>query len=131
MSKTAYEIETELKGSGANRTGFGGRPELINFYMDNSGESADVSMVPALETLEINALRCGKEIPVLTKLGADGASKTSVCGVEVTISGDAVATVVFKDADGDTLTFTVASGEWAFAAAETETEPEPAHDPDT
>lgn len=117
MSKTAYEIESELGGSAVARTGFGGRPELINFYMDNSGESADISMIPALETLEINALRCGKIIPVLTKLGEDGASKVSVCGVEVTVVDDAVATVVFKDADGDTLTFTVASGEWEFTAA--------------
>lgn len=117
-SKTAYEIETELMGSGANRTGFGGRPELINFYMDNSGESPDVSMVPGLDGLDINALRCGKMIPILTKLGTDGASKSSMCGVEVTMSEGAVATVIFKDADGDALTFTVASGEWTFTAAE-------------
>ena len=117
MSKTAYEIESELMGSGADRTGFGGRPELINFYIDGSGESVDASMMPKLDKLDINGFRSGKMVPVVTVLGEDGAAKTCLCAVEITVSNDAVATVVFTDTAGNTLTFTVTTGEWAYAAA--------------
>ncbi len=118
MSKTAYEIETELKGSAANRTGFGGRPELINFFFDGSGETVDASMMPKFDTLDLYALRCGKMVPVVTKLLADGESESCVCAVKVTMADEAPETVVFTTPAGDTLTFTVADGTWAFAAAE-------------
>ena len=86
MSKTAYEIESELKGSAVDRTGFGGRPELINFFFDGSGESVDVSMMPKFDALDIYALRCGKMIPVVAKLLADGESESCVCAVKVTMA---------------------------------------------
>lgn len=76
--KTAYEIETELGGSGPNRTGFGGRPELINFYVA-SGD--DVSALPVLDEMTIAALRCGKIIPVVTIAGE--MPKTAVADVMV------------------------------------------------
>ena len=66
MSKTAYEIETELGGSGPNRTGFGGRPELINFYVEST---SDLSALPVLDQMTIDALRCGKMVPVVTIAG--------------------------------------------------------------
>lgn len=78
MSKTAYEIETELGGSGPNRTGFGGRPELINFYVESM---SDLSALPVLGRLEIDALRCGKMVPVVTIAGET--PKTAVAIVEV------------------------------------------------
>lgn len=118
MSKTAYEIETELKGSAADRTGFGGRPELINYFIDGSGDSVDASMLPAFDSLDMFALRSGKLIPVITKLLADGESETCVCAVKVTMNASKVETVVFTMPAGDTLTFTVADGTWAYAAGE-------------
>lgn len=108
MPKTAYEIETELMGSGVNRTGFGGRPELINFYV----EDGDLSPLPKLEKLSINYLRCGKAVPVLTVLDQNGHSKTFVCDVEVTVADDAVTAVKFI-AGEISMTFTVETGEWA------------------
>ena len=117
MSKTAYDIESELKGSAVVRTGFGGRPELINFFIDGSGDSVDASMMPKFDALDLYALRYGKMVPVVTKLLADGESESCVCAVKVTMADDVPETVVFTTPAGDTLTFTVADGTWAFAAA--------------
>ena len=111
MSKTAYEIESELMGSAATRTGFGGRPEMINFYM----EGEDVSTLPQFRPFDLCFLRCGKLIPVLTVLGQNGASETVVCGVEVAMENDEVTTVTFKINSNMSLVYTVATGEWATA----------------
>lgn len=102
MSKTAYEIETELGGSGPNRTGFGGRPELINFYVESQ---SDVSALPVLDEMTINALRCGKIIPVVTIAGET--PKTEVAGVMVS---DTEAT--FKLAK-DLFVYTIETKTWA------------------
>lgn len=81
MSKTAYEIESELGGSSENRTGFGGRPELINFYMESP---SDLSALPVLDQMTIDALRCGKIIPLLTIADmGEGAIATFVAGVRM------------------------------------------------
>ena len=109
MSKTAYEIESELKGSAADRTGFGGRPELINFYM----EDGDVAALPVLDKLDVDALCCGKTVPVLTVLDANGGAKTHVCGVEVTKAEGVVTEIKFVASSELSVTLTVASGAWA------------------
>jgi len=109
MSKTAYEIESELKGSAVVRTGFGGRPELINFYM----EDGDVAALPVLDKLDVDALCCGKTVPVLTVLDANGGAKTYVCGVEVTKAEGAVTKIKFVTSSKLSVTLTVASGVWA------------------
>lgn len=109
MSKTAYEIESELKGSAVDRTGFGGRPELINFYM----EDGDVAALPVFDKLDVDALCCGKTIPVLTVLDDNGGAKTHVCSVEVTKSEGVVTEIKFVASSELSMTFTVASGEWA------------------
>lgn len=106
-SKTAYEIETELGGSGPNRTGFGGRPKLINFYM----EDGDVAALPVLDKLDVDALCCGKTVPVLTVLDAHGGAETRVCGVKVTKAEGVVTEITFVALRP--VTFTVASGTWA------------------
>jgi len=105
MSKTAYEIETELGGSGPNHTGFGGRPELINFYVEST---SDVSALPVLGKLEIDALRCGKMIPVVTIAGET--PKTAVAGVTVST------TEVTFTVGSDSFVYTIATKTWALGA---------------
>ena len=101
MSKTAYEIESELKGSAVDRTGFGGRPELINFYVESA---EDPSALPVLDSLTIDALRCGKIIPVITIVET---FLTDVARVGVTESE------VELLAAGVTFVYTIATKVWA------------------
>lgn len=120
MSKTAYEIESELKGSAANRTGFGGRPELINFYVEST---EDLSALPVLDKLDVDALRCGKVIPVVTIPGSDSSAATTVASVYVTESD-----VAFK-VGLHIFVYTIADKTWALDAIKPEPEPEPDPDP--
>lgn len=101
MSKTAYEIETELGGSGPNRTGFGGRPQLINFYVEST---EDLSALPVLDQMTIDALRCGKIIPVMTM--ASGGTAVAI----VSVSTAAVTFIVGINA----FVYTIATKTWAF-----------------
>lgn len=103
MSKTAYEIETELGGSGENRTGFGGRPQLINFYVESA---SDPSALPVLDQMMIDALRCGKIIPVVTTAGGN----TDVAVVAVST------TAVTFIAGGVSFVYTIATKTWAVGA---------------
>lgn len=105
MSKTAYEIETELGGSGANRTGFGGRPELINFYVEST---SDVSALPVLGKLEIDALRCGKMVPVVTIAG-----ESPITMVAYVVSTDTTVSFVVGE---NTFTYTIETKTWAVGA---------------
>ena len=102
MSKTAYEIETELGGSGPNRTGFGGRPELINFYVESTN---DLSALPVLDQMTIDALRCGKIIPVVTIAGETPKTAVAV----VTVSETEVTFAV----GSDSFVYTIETQTWA------------------
>ena len=115
MSKTAYEIESELKVSAADRTGFGGRPELINFYVEST---EDLSALPVLDKLDVDALRCGKVIPVVTIPG-DSDAATTVASVDVTEND-----VTFKVGE-NSFVYTIADKTWALGASESEPEPDP------
>lgn len=102
MSKTAYEIETELGGSGENRTGFGGRPELINFYIESA---SNLSALPVLDQMTVDALRCGKIIPVVTIAG-----ETPITTLAYTVSTDTTVSFVVGE---NTYTYTIATQTWA------------------
>lgn len=106
MSKTAYEIESELKGSAVDRTGFGGRPELINFYVEST---EDLSALPVLDSLTIDALRCGKIIPVVTN-----ASLLETMIAVVGVTDENVNFVV----GNDMLVYTIATKTWALSDGE-------------
>ena len=108
MSKTAYEIETELGGSGPNRTGFGGRPELINFYVESM---SDVSALPVLDEMTIAALRCGKIIPVLTVADEGGNSGPATVVADVGVSE----TEVMFAFGNNGFIYTIATKTWAAA----------------
>ena len=116
MSMTAYEIESELRGSAADRTGFGGRPELINFYV---GSTEDLSALPVLDKLDVDALRCGKVVPVVTILAT---VETTIASVAVTESD-----VTFK-AGENSFVYTIATKTWALGTNESEPDPEPHHE---
>ena len=114
MSKTAYEIESELRGSAVDRTGFGGRPELINFYVKST---SDLSALPVLDKLDVDALCCGKTVPVLTVLDDNKGTSTYVCSVDITKTEGVVTEIQFTPVNVGAwfVTFTVADGTWAFA----------------
>ena len=103
MSKTAYEIETELGGSGPNRTGFGGRPELINFYVEST---SDLSALPVLDQMTIDALRCGKIIPVVTIAGETPTTAVAAVAVSET-------QVIFVISNSTGFIYTIATQTWA------------------
>lgn len=107
MSKTAYEIESELGGSGPNRTGFGGRPELINFYVESGN---DLSALPVLDQMTIDALRCGKIIPVITIANVEGAS---ISGIAMAGVSDTEVRIKFSN---DTFVYTIETKTWAVGA---------------
>ena len=106
MSKTAYEIESELGGSSENRTGFGGRPQLINFYVESR---SDLSALPVLDQMTIDALRCGKIIPVLTIAEVEDGTFT---GIPQIVVGDGA--LKFAIAEEAGFVYTIETKTWAF-----------------
>lgn len=109
--KTAYEIESELMGSSATRTGFGGRPEFINFYMDASDNLPNLSSLPKFRPIDIDFIKCGKMIPIVTVASAHGSS-TMIFDTEVRV--DPLENVIrFTRHDShQELIYNIETGEW-------------------
>lgn len=109
--KTAYEIESELMGSSATRTGFGGRPEFINFYVDVSDKPVNLSSLPKFRPIDIDFIKCGKMIPIVTIVGADHV-QTVIAGVAFS---ELEHTLMFIFDNQEGLVYDIETGEWSFS----------------